>query len=40
DCPNDGWWEPVTNLEAQALPTIMKKAIAAAIPLAFKTSKG
>jgi len=37
---NDGWWEPVTNLEAQALPTIMKKAIAAAIPLAFKTSKG
>ncbi|MBB3392485.1 A/G-specific adenine glycosylase [Rhizobium sp. BK275] len=37
---NDGWWEPVTNLEAQALPTIMKKAIAAAIPLAFKTAKG
>ncbi|PCD69874.1 A/G-specific adenine glycosylase [Rhizobium phaseoli] len=36
---NDEWWEPVTNLEAQALPTIMKKAIAAAIPLAFKTSK-
>ena len=40
DRANDGWWEPVTNLEAQALPTIMKKAIAAAIPLAFKTSKG
>jgi A/G-specific adenine glycosylase len=37
---DDGWWEPVTNLEAQALPTIMKKAIAAAIPLAFKTTKG
>ncbi|ARM87337.1 A/G-specific adenine glycosylase [Rhizobium sp. CIAT894] len=36
---NDEWWEPVTNLEAQALPTVMKKAIAAAIPLAFKTSK-
>ncbi|WP_064694109.1 A/G-specific adenine glycosylase [Rhizobium aegyptiacum] len=36
---NDGWWEPVTNLEAQALPTVMKKAIAAAIPLAFKTSR-
>ncbi len=36
---DDGWWEPVTNLEAQALPTVMKKAIAAAIPLAFKTSK-
>ncbi|MBB5666684.1 A/G-specific adenine glycosylase [Rhizobium leguminosarum] len=40
DRSNDGWWEPVTNLEAQALPTIMKKAIAVAIPLAFKTSKG
>ncbi|MBX4937617.1 A/G-specific adenine glycosylase [Rhizobium binae] len=39
DGVNDEWWEPVTNLEAQALPTIMKKAIAAAIPLAFKTSK-
>jgi A/G-specific adenine glycosylase len=37
---NNGWWEPVINLEAQALPTIMKKAIAAAIPLAFKTAKG
>ncbi len=37
---DDGWWEPVTNLEAQALPTIMKKAITAAIPLAFKTAKG
>lgn len=36
---DDGWWEPVTNLEAQALPTVMKKAIAAAIPLAFKTSR-
>lgn len=32
---NDGWWEPVTNLEAQALPTVMKKAITQAIPLAF-----
>ncbi|AGS20864.1 A/G-specific adenine glycosylase [Rhizobium etli] len=39
DGVNDEWWEPVTNLEAQALPTIMKKAIAAAIPLAFKTGK-
>ncbi|ARQ09104.1 A/G-specific adenine glycosylase [Rhizobium etli] len=39
DGVNDEWWEPVTNLEAQALPTIMKKAIAAAIPLAFKTAK-
>ncbi|WJR67829.1 A/G-specific adenine glycosylase [Neorhizobium sp. CSC1952] len=32
----DGWWEPVTNLEAQALPTVMKKAIAQAIPRAFE----
>ncbi|MBW6421046.1 A/G-specific adenine glycosylase [Rhizobium sp. XQZ8] len=32
---DDGWWEPVANLEAQALPTVMKKAIAQAIPLAF-----
>jgi A/G-specific adenine glycosylase len=32
---NDGWWEKVTNLEAQALPTVMKKVIAQAIPLAF-----
>ncbi|CAN7205459.1 A/G-specific adenine glycosylase [Neorhizobium sp. LjRoot104] len=34
----DGWWEPVTNLEAQALPTVMKKAISQAIPLAFEKS--
>ena len=32
---HDGWWEPVTNLEEQALPTVMKKAIAQAIPNAF-----
>jgi A/G-specific adenine glycosylase len=32
---DDGWWEPVTNLDAQALPTVMKKAISQAIPLAF-----
>lgn len=31
----NGWWEPVGNLEAQALPTVMKKAIALAIPRAF-----
>ncbi|TDK37404.1 A/G-specific adenine glycosylase [Rhizobium deserti] len=30
-----GWWEPVENLERQALPTVMKKAISQAIPLAF-----
>ncbi|MCI9866239.1 A/G-specific adenine glycosylase [Rhizobium skierniewicense] len=35
---NDGWWEPVTNLDAQALPTVMKKAITQAIPLAFDTA--
>ncbi|UIK06411.1 A/G-specific adenine glycosylase [Neorhizobium galegae] len=34
----DGWWERVTNLEAQALPTVMKKAITQAIPLAFEKS--
>ncbi|MNW08691.1 hypothetical protein D3C71_2055250 [compost metagenome] len=33
--PDDGWWEPVTNLDAQALPTVMKKVIAQAIPSAF-----
>ncbi len=37
---DDGWWEAVTNLEAQALPTIMKKAIATAIPRAFAMPKG
>lgn len=36
---DNGWWEPVTNLDSQALPTVMKKAITAAIPLAFKHSK-
>jgi A/G-specific adenine glycosylase len=29
------WWEPIANLHAQALPTVMKKAITAAIPDAF-----
>jgi A/G-specific adenine glycosylase len=29
------WWEPIPNLAAQALPTVMKKAITAAIPDAF-----
>jgi A/G-specific adenine glycosylase len=32
---DDGWWEPVESLENQALPTVMKKAIVQAIPLAF-----
>ncbi|HCJ72226.1 MAG TPA: A/G-specific adenine glycosylase, partial [Agrobacterium sp.] len=30
------WWEPVTNLDAQALPTVMKKVIAQAIPSAYR----
>ncbi|MCM2294463.1 A/G-specific adenine glycosylase [Allorhizobium sp. BGMRC 0089] len=28
-----GWWEPLANLDRQALPTVMKKVIAAAIPI-------
>ena len=32
---NAEWWEPVESLHAQALPTVMKKAIAQAIPHAF-----
>lgn len=31
----DGWWQPVGKLDQAALPTVMKKAIAAAIPDAF-----
>ncbi len=31
----DGWWVKVEKLEGEALPTVMKKAIAAAIPDAF-----
>lgn len=30
------WWEPIANLHAQALPTVMKKAISQAVPNAFK----
>ncbi|MBL0370873.1 A/G-specific adenine glycosylase [Rhizobium sp. KVB221] len=37
--PNNGWWEPVANLDGEALPTVMKKAIAAAIPHAFQRIK-
>lgn len=33
----NGWWEKVDNLEAQALPTVMKKVIAIALPNAFKS---
>jgi A/G-specific adenine glycosylase len=32
---NGGWWVKVENLPGEALPTVMKKAIAAAIPDAF-----
>ncbi|MDI7861400.1 A/G-specific adenine glycosylase [Rhizobiaceae bacterium n13] len=32
----DGWWQAITNLDAAALPTVMKKAIAQAIPNAFR----
>ncbi|ACP24352.1 putative A/G-specific adenine glycosylase [Sinorhizobium fredii NGR234] len=32
----EGWWEPIASLKAQALPTVMKKAITQAIPHAFK----
>jgi len=31
----NGWWEPAETLAGQALPTVMKKAIAQAIPQAF-----
>ncbi len=34
------WWEPIANLAAQALPTVMKKAITAAIPDAFDKPAG
>lgn len=32
----DGWWISVEKLDNEALPTVMKKAIAAAIPDAFE----
>lgn len=35
---DNGFWVPVTKLDAEALPTVMKKAISAAIPAAFKAS--
>ncbi len=36
----EGWWEPVENLAGEALPTVMKKAIGAAIPTAFPPRRG
>lgn len=39
--PQDhGFWVPVTELDGQALPTVMKKAISQAIPTAFLTRRG
>lgn len=34
---SSGWWEPVSNLGSQALPTVMKKVIELALPTAFRT---
>jgi A/G-specific adenine glycosylase len=35
----DGWWVPVEKLSREALPSVMKKVIAAAIPEAFSASR-
>ncbi|MFC5443753.1 A/G-specific adenine glycosylase [Rhizobium halophytocola] len=35
-----GWWAPLETLADQALPTVMKKAIEAAIPHVFRVPKG
>ena len=35
----DGWWSAPSDLEDEALPTVMKKAISAAIPTAFKRGR-
>lgn len=35
---NNGWWVPVPELPHEALPTVMKKAISAAIPHAFRSA--
>ncbi|MBC2884631.1 A/G-specific adenine glycosylase [Ochrobactrum sp. CM-21-5] len=36
---NDGWWSAPDEIAGEALPTVMKKAIAAAIPEAFKRGR-
>ncbi|MEZ5871898.1 MAG: A/G-specific adenine glycosylase [Nitratireductor sp.] len=36
----DGWWVEIEKLPGEALPTVMKKVIAAAIPQAFKSVRG
>ena len=33
----EGWWSAPEELAGEALPTVMKKSIAAAIPDAFKS---
>ena len=35
----DGWWQAIAALGDEALPTVMKKAIAQALPDAFKTGR-
>lgn len=35
----EGWWSAPSELEGEALPTVMKKAITAAIPDAFKKGR-
>jgi A/G-specific adenine glycosylase len=35
--PDSGWWEPIDNLDDQALPTVMKKVIEQAITDIFRT---
>jgi A/G-specific adenine glycosylase len=35
----EGWWSPPVDLPGEALPTVMKKAIAAALPAAFAPVK-
>jgi A/G-specific adenine glycosylase len=37
--PGTGWWEPAETLGGQALPTVMKKAIAQAIPEALNSTR-
>lgn len=37
--PGDGWWSAPGNLPDEALPTVMKKSLSAAIPDAFKRKR-
>ena len=39
DASSDGWWSRPDELSDEALPTVMKKAITAAIPEAFKRGR-